>query len=151
MTQYCIGFTREEAAELWARESIGLPSRHEQFFRAASITDENNEFVCVLVLTNFTRVNVDVSVAIRETTSLSPKCALALWKEFGELIFGALGAGRITALVRGKNELARKFASKLKLTHEGVMRKAFGDDDLHIFGLLSEEYLLHPWSRRSIK
>lgn len=151
MTQYCIGFTREEEAERWARQALKLDVRHEPFFRAAAIVDEQNDFVCVLILTNFTKTNVDASIALRPGVQLSPKCALALWRQMGQLVFGVLKAKRITALVRGKNEMARKFANMLKFKPEGVMRKAFGDDDLFVFGLLDDEYLSHPWSRRSLK
>jgi RimJ/RimL family protein N-acetyltransferase len=58
-----------------------------------------------------------------------------------------LRAARVTALVRGKNEVCKQFIEHLGFKLEGVMRSAFVDDDLHIYGFLAEDYHSHAWCR----
>ena len=140
-----IGFEREEEAESWARQRIkikGMPG----FFRAASAVDKNDEFVCVVVMTNFTSRNVDLSIAI-DAKKMLPKGTILMFNEIFGFVFDKLQADRVTGLVHGENEQAKKINEHFGFKLEGVMRKAFEGADMSIYGFLAEEYHSLPWRR----
>ena len=141
-----IGFDREEEAEAWARKQIGI-EHPVGFFRAISAVDEHDKFACVAVMTNFTSRNIDINIAISNRDSLSPRSAVLMFNEIFSYTFDTLRAVRVTALSRGKNMKANKFFEHIGFKQEGVMRKAFPDDDLNIYGFLAEEYYSHAWYR----
>lgn len=140
-----IGFDREEEAEKWAREKLNLPEPPE-FFRAAAAVDEAGEFVCVVVMTNFTPRNVDLSIAI-DKQKVRPKATIMMFNGIFGFLFDQLGVARVTGLLRGKNEESRRITEHFGFKLEGIMRKAFPDDDLHVYGFLAEEYHTHAWRR----
>lgn len=140
-----IGFEREEEAEEWARNQIFSASEPE-FFRAVSAVDDDGNFVCVVVLTNFTSRNVDINIAMTGT-KLAPRCSLLMFNAVFEFLFNHLRVARVTALVRGKHQKSKKITEHFGFALEGVMRKAFEDDDLLIYGFLAEDYRSHPWRR----
>ena len=140
-----IGFEREEEAEQWARNKLNLPNPPE-FFRAAAAVDAAGEFVCVVVMTNFTPRNVDLNIAI-DKTKVRPKETIVMFNGIFEFLFDQLGVARVTGLLRGKNEDARRINERFGFRLEGIMRKAFLDDDLHVYGFLAEEYRAHAWHR----
>ena len=140
-----IGFEQEEAAEKWARGKLGLESAPE-FFRAMAAVDDGGEFVCVVVMTNFTHRNVDLSIAI-DSKRVTPRCAVEMFNGVFGFLFDKLHVSRVTGLLRGKNLRARRLNEHFGFKLEGVMRKAFVDDDLHIYGFLAEDYHSHPWRR----
>jgi len=78
---------------------------------------------------------------------LSPRSAVLMFNEIFSYAFDTLRAARVTALSRSKNEKANKFIEHIGFKPEGVMRKAFKDDDLNIYGFLAEEYYSHAWYR----
>ena len=140
-----IGFEREEEAEQWARNKLNLPNPPE-FFRAAAAVDAAGEFVCVVVMTNFTPRNVDLNIAI-DKTKVRPKATIDMFNGVFGFLFDQLGVARVTGLLRGKNVEARRINEHFGFKLEGIMRKAFPDDDLHVFGFLAEEYHAHAWRR----
>lgn len=140
-----IGFEREEEAEQWARNKLNLPNPPE-FFRAAAAVDAAGEFVCVVVMTNFTPRNVDLNIAI-DKTKVRPKETIVMFNGIFGFLFDQLGVARVTGLLRGKNEDARRINERFGFRLEGIMRKAFPDDDLHVYGFLAEEYRAHAWHR----
>lgn len=140
-----IGFEREEEAEQWARNKLNLPNPPE-FFRAAAAVDAAGEFVCVVVMTNFTPRNVDLNIAI-DKTKVRPKETIVMFNGIFGFLFDQLGVARVTGLLRGKNEDARRISERFGFRLEGIMRKAFPDDDLHVYGFLAEEYRAHAWHR----
>lgn len=140
-----IGFDREEEAEKWAREKLNLPEPPE-FFRAAAAVDEAGEFVCVVVMTNFTPRNVDLSIAI-DKQKVRPKATIMMFNGIFGFLFDQLGVARVTGLLRGKNTDAIRINEHFGFKLEGIMRKAFPDDDLHVYGFLAEEYHTHAWRR----
>ena len=140
-----IGFDREEAAEAWARQQLGLESAPE-FFRAMAAVDENEQFVCVVVMTNFTRRNVDLSIAI-DSKKVTPRGTIEMFNGVFGYLFNTLHVARVTGLLRGKNHKAKKLNEHFGFKLEGVMREAFEDDDLHIYGFLAKDYYSHAWRR----
>ena len=140
-----IGFEREDEAEAWARAKLELENAP-SFFRAMSAVDENDEFVCVVVMTNFTQRNIDLSIVIGGK-GLMPKGMLVMFNEVFGFVFDKLHVARVTGLLRGKNTQAKKINEHFGFKIEGVMRKSFIDDDLHIYGFLAEDYHSHVWYR----
>jgi RimJ/RimL family protein N-acetyltransferase len=140
-----IGFEREEEAEAWARARLELENAP-GFFRAMSAVDENDEFVCVVVMTNFTQLNIDLSIVIGGK-GLMPKGMLVMFNEVFGFVFDTMRVARVTGLLRGKNTQAKRINEHFGFKLEGVMRKSFADDDLHIYGFLAEDYHSHVWYR----
>ena len=140
-----IGFEREDEAEAWAREKLELENAP-SFFRTMSAVDENDEFVCVVVMTNFTSRNIDLSIVIGGT-GLMPKGMLVMFNEIFGFVFDKMHVARVTGLLRGKNTQAKRINEHFGFKLEGVMRKSFIDDDLHIYGFLAEDYHSHVWYR----
>jgi RimJ/RimL family protein N-acetyltransferase len=140
-----IGFEREDEAEAWARAKLELENSP-AFFRAMSAVDENDEFVCVVVMTNFTQRNIDLSIVIGGK-GLMPKGMLVMFNEIFGFVFDKMHVARVTGLLRGKNTKAKRINEHFGFKLEGVMRKSFIDDDLHIYGFLAEDYHSHVWYR----
>ena len=140
-----VGFEREDEAEAWARARLELENKPE-FFRTLAAVDENDEFVCVVVMTNFTPRNIDLSIVI-DHRKVTPKGTIEMFNEVFSFVFDKLHAARVTGLLRGKNRRAKKLNEHFGFKLEGVMRKAFADDDLHIYGFLAEDYHSHVWYR----
>lgn len=140
-----IGFEREEAAEAWARGKLELETEPE-FFRAMSAVNEKDEFVCVVVMTNFTSRNVDLNIAI-EAEKVTPRGTIEMFNGVFGFLFNRLHVARVTGLLRGSNAKAKRLNEHFGFKLEGVMRKAFADDDLHIYGFLAEDYHSHAWRR----
>lgn len=141
-----IGFEREDEAEQWARDKVGAkyaPS----LFRAMSAVDAKNEFSCVVVFTNFTPRNIDLNVAAVGKNWASPKETVKMFNHIFTYAFHELRASRTTALVKASNEATRAFVEHLGFKLEGVMRDAFEDDDLCIYGFLASEFRTHQWYR----
>lgn len=140
-----ISFEREEEAEAWARARLELENAP-GFYRTLAAVDENDEFVCVVVMTNFTPRNIDLSIVI-DNKKVTPKGTIMMFNEVFSFVFDKLKAARVTGLLRGKNKRAKKLNEHFGFKLEGVMRKAFPDDDLHIYGFLAEDYHSHIWYR----
>ena len=140
-----VGFEREDEAEAWARARLELEDAP-GFFRTLAAVDENDEFVCVVVMTNFTPRNIDLSIVI-DHRKVTPKGTIEMFNEVFGFVFDKLHAARVTGLLRGKNKRAKKLNEHFGFKLEGVMRKAFADDDLHIYGFLAEDYHSHVWYR----
>jgi len=140
-----IGFYREDESESWAREKLELPAAP-GFYRSVAAVDSNDEFVCVVVTTNFSPRNVDLNVVI-EKRKVTPKATVAMFNEVFSFLFNRLGTARVTGLIPSKNESSLRLAEHIGFKKEGVMRAALDDDDLHIYGFLVEEYRSHAWHR----
>jgi len=116
-------------------------------FKALSTVNFNNEFTCVVLLTNFTKRNIDLNIA-GEKGWATPKLTMDLFNGVFDTIFNKLEAVRATALIAEDNVNSLRFVNHLGFTNEGRMRKAYdGDKDMLVFGLLKEEYLSHDWCR----
>lgn len=141
-----VGFEREEEAERWARERLGLDSAPD-FFRAMSAVNDNNDFVCVVILTNFSMTNVDISIAM-DGSQMRPKGTVKMYNAVFGFLFDTLHLARATGLVGASNVKAQKADETFGFKLEGVMRRAYkAGEDLLIYGLLPEEYYKHNWYR----
>lgn len=139
-----IGFEREEEAEEWARKCLELEAPP-SLFRALAAVDDEGGFVCVVVLTNFTARNVDVNIAVKGKMTLEG--TVEMFNGVFSYVFDKLKAARCTGLLKGKNSKAKKITEGFGFKLEGVMRRAFEDDDLHVYGFLAEEFKAHAWYR----
>ena len=140
-----IGFEREEEAVEWAKKRIGIDGPT-GFTRAISAVDDSGEFVLVIVMSNFSKRNIDVHQATQPNgKGLVPREGLKMFNHAFHYIFNDLGVARVTGLVRAKNKLARRFDEHLGFKLEGIMRAAFEDDDLCIYGFLKSDFEQHPW------
>jgi len=142
-----IGFERELEAVEWAKSVLAI-TYPTGFCRAISSVDDNGQFVFVVVLSNFSARNVDMhTAAVPGAQWARPKAALRTFNAVFGYAFEHLGLARVTGLVRASNKEARGFDEHLGFRLEGIMRKAFADDDLCVYGFLAEEYRAHSWYR----
>ena len=142
-----IGIQREDEAIEWAKGILGIEGPT-GFCRALSAVDGNGDFVFVVVLSNFTPQNVDMhTAALPGATWASPKGALQAFNGIFDFAFNYMNVKRVTGLVRRRNRRARIFDEHLGFKLEGVMRQAFHDDDLCIYGFLKDEFTSHQWYR----
>jgi RimJ/RimL family protein N-acetyltransferase len=141
-----IGFDREEEAELWARKRMGL-TQAPPFFRAISTINDDNNFVFVVVLTNFSMRNVDINIAM-DGSYMTPKCTLEIFNKVFTFLFDELHVSRVTGLVPISNKKAQKVDEKFGFVLEGIMRNALpNNEDLLVYGFLEKEYKNHKWYR----
>jgi RimJ/RimL family protein N-acetyltransferase len=70
-----------------------------------------------------------------------------MFNEVFGFVFDKMRVARVTGLLRGKNTQAKRINEHFGFKLEGVMRKSFIDDDLHIYGFLAEDYHSHVWYR----
>jgi hypothetical protein len=141
-----IGFDREDEAEEWARKKLQIDAPP-SLFRCLSAVDENNKFMCVVVMTNFSGRNIDLNIAISDKRAPRPRETVRMFNEVFGYAFDKLHAARVTGLLRGSNVDCRRAIKHFGFELEGIMRKSFKDDDLHIYGFLAEEYHNHKWFR----
>lgn len=139
-----IGFEREEEAEAWVRGKLNLHQRP-SFFRAFSTVDDNDDFVCVAVMTNFSSTNVDMNIAM-ESKKIRPKAMIKMFNEVFRFLFNQLYVSRVTGLTNNENTKAQKIIEHFGFNLEGVMRKAANGKDLIIYGFLAEDYNNHAWN-----
>lgn len=142
-----IGFEREQEAITWAKEKLGIEGPT-GLCRAMSAVNDAGELVFVVVMSNFVPRNVDMhTAAVPGARWASEYEGIKMFNALFHYAFDFLGAARVTGLVRAKNRRARKFDESLGFKLEGVMRKAFHDDDLCIYGFLKEDFECHKWYR----
>ena len=90
--------------------------------------------------------NIDLSI-VMEKKKVTPRGIIRMFNDVFGYVFNTLQAARVTGLLRGKNEEAKRINEHFGFKLEGVMRKAFDNDDLHIYGFLAEDYRSHAWYR----
>jgi len=141
-----IGYKDEIKAEEWARKYLGLKHAPMDVFRALSAVNKDGEFACVILLTNFSKRNIDVNIAA--DCHFTPKNSIMMFNGLFSMIFDELKAVRSTALIASSNVACQKFVEQIGFQKEGIMRKAYNDDeDMHIYGFLDNEYREHDWCR----
>jgi hypothetical protein len=143
-----IGFDREKEAVEWAKNIIGIDGVT-GFARAVSAVDDHGNFLFVIVLSNFSALNVDMhTAAVPGANWARPREILRMFNDLFEFVFDRLKLQRVTGLVRSKNVAARRFDEHIGFELEGVMRRAFVDDDLCVYGFLRENFESHRWRRK---
>lgn len=144
-----IGFEREQEAIAWAKSILQIENPT-GFCRAIATVDEAENFVFVVVLSNFSVRNVDMhTAAVPGAQWARPKAAVRTFNAVFGYAFEHLGLARVTGLVKASNREARGFDEHIGFTLEGIMREAFVDDDLCVYGFLAEEFRAHQWYRSS--
>lgn len=140
-----IGTERESEALEWAEKVLGLDGP-KGFARALSAVDSEGNFCLVIVYSNFTETNVDIHTAAAPGARwATPRAGVEMFRAAFSFAFEHMGVERVTGLVRSDNTAARRFDEHLGFKLEGVMRRAFKDADLCIYGFLKDEFYSHPW------
>ena len=143
-----IGFEREGEAIAWAKDRLSVKGLT-GFCRAISAVNKNDEFVFVVVMSNFSATNIDIHlVSSREPGWATPNALRKVFNGLYGYVFDSLQALRVTGLVKADNMNARVFAERFGMQLEGIMRKALNGSDLCIYGYLAEDYTTHPWNRK---
>lgn len=144
-----IGTAREDEAVAWAKARLGV-EHPTSFCRAVSAVDEaDNQFALVVLFTNFTETSADVHVAARPGAAwATPRAAREMFSGVCNFAFLHFKLRRLTGLVRSRNRAAIQFATHTGFKLEGIMRHAFADDDLCIYGLLRDGFRSHRWADR---
>lgn len=138
-----IGFEREEEAIAWAASRLDCANHG--FCRAMSSVTPEGDFALVVVLSNFTPTNIDVSVVGNPNGRwIRKREFIKMFNSVFGYVFDTLKAKRATGLSRSKNP-SRRFIEWIGFKLEGQMREAFNDDDLCIYGFLAKEFHSHPW------
>ena len=140
-----IGFDREDEAIQWAKEKIGIDGPV-GFARAMSAVDTSGAFVLVVVISNFSKRNVDMNQVMADNgKGFSPRVIKQMFNALFHYVFDELKVARVTGLVRAKNLKARRLDEHLGFKLEGIMKESFEDDDLCIYGFLKQDFLEHRW------
>jgi hypothetical protein len=134
---------REDEAVQWAcaRAGSGEPGLCRAFW-----LESGGEFEVVAVISGFTQRNVDLHIAAADGWR-ADKRAIILFNSVFQYVFNRLGAARTTGLIKLSNRPARNLAEHLGFELEGVLREAFVDDDLCVYGFLRQDYEAHRWFR----
>lgn len=142
-----IGFNREDEAIEWAKQRIGNKGQI-GFCRALSLVDDHGDFLFVVVLSNFSKRNIDLHQAAKDGAKwATPKAFIDIFNATFHYAFTQLNVARVTGLVKANNVRARIFNQHLGLRLEGIMRNVFEDDDLYLYGFLKNEFEQHKWFR----
>lgn len=140
-----IGYQDEDNAEKWASKKLGVKGKPE-LFRALSAVNDDGEFCCVILLTNFSPRNIDINIVVDGV--LTPKNTVLMFNGLFRMVFDQLKAVRATALVAQSNTPCQSLVTTAGFVKEGVMRKAYDDDeDMVIYSILDNEYREHNWFR----
>ena len=141
------GFDGEEDAEKWARKKLGLDSGP-NFFRAMSAVDNDGEYVCVVVFTGFSSINIDINIAMNGK-KMTPKGTIEMFNKVFSFCFDELHVQRVTGLTGMSNKKAKNIIEHFGFKLEGVMRKAMPEgEDMAVYGFLADEFHNHAWCER---
>ena len=127
--------TRSDAlAHSFIKKSLGIEL--EAPFCGYAIYDTDGGVVGAFAFTNYTRDNVELTVATTE------RLTLRVVRFMVYLAFVDLGCRRITARTRASNTRAIRAIEKSGAKREGVAREYFNGEDAILFGLLRNEQRL---------
>lgn len=98
------------------------------------VVRDGPHMAAIVVLNNFDRVNVDLSMVVFQ------RLQMAAIRDLAAYVFGRLGVKRVSILTRASNHCAIDRAVKLGFQLEGVLRARFpGPEDGLLLGLLASE------------
>jgi len=106
-------------------------------YTALGLVGDDGCFRAGVVYNRFERANICGHIAIWPGSRLTPAFIRAMF----DYPFNQLGKERITAAVAKKNKKAIRFVRKLGFQYEGCLRRYYGNDDMHIYGILRSEAL----------
>lgn len=121
----------QEALAAWAAEkmdTIFVPP-----YSAIGATDEVGNILAVFVFNNFTRNDIEVSVA-------ADRIPRELLKATYSYVVDQLGCQRASYRTRADNLKAQRCLERLGARKEGVQRRYFGDCDSFMYGILREDF-----------
>ncbi len=112
-------------------------------FRAFGVVDAGGELAGGVIYHGYRQQerSIEMSCAASRARWLTQGILRAL---FG-YAFVNNGCQRVTAWVAGSNARSRRLLGGLGFRQEGVMRRALGEDDAVVFGLLEEEWRAGPF------
>lgn len=121
---------KERLAE-WAAES--MQSVFVEPYTAMGATDPDGNLIAVFIFNNFTRNDIEISVA-------ATRIPRELLKATYRYVVIQLGCHRASYRTRADNLQAQKCLERLGARKEGVQRRYFGDCDSFMYGLLKEDF-----------
>lgn len=119
---------------------------------AIGIADKDGEPIAGLVYSGFRSKSNPIDITLN-IASVSPRWAQrATLHAIFSYPFDQLGVVRCTAHIAKKNKRARRFTKGVGFTEEGTLKLAFdGRDDLVIYGLTKDAWLVGPYGPLKIK
>lgn len=121
-------------AREFLKQSLGIELEFP--FSGYAVKDEAGGVIGAFAFTNYTKCNVELTVAINDRLSVR-LVRFMVW-----LAFVDLGCRRITARTRVSNTRAIRAIEKSGAKREGVAREYFNGEDAIMFGLLRSEQRL---------
>jgi len=113
-----------------------------------SAVDNDGEYVCVVVFTGFSSINIDINIAMNGK-KMTPKGTLKMFNEVFSFCFEQLGVQRVTGLTGMSNEKAKNIIEHFGFKLEGVMRKAMPEgEDMAVYGFIADDFYNHAWRER---
>lgn len=118
----------------WAKKRI--PRMHIGFGPAVSIgVGDDERLLAAVIYSQYTGHSMQLSVAAD-----SPAwCSRRTLRAFFTYPFKDAGCIRVTGMVASDNEPSLSLCERLGFVREGVLRKALGEIDVVVFGMLREE------------
>lgn len=112
---------------------------------AIGVVDKDDNLIGGVVFNNYQPQygNIEVSFAAIRANWLTSHLVTGILR----YAFDQLGCIRITSATPKRNRRARQFLQKFGFKHEGTIRRAYGNDDAIISGLLASEWAVHRFNR----
>jgi RimJ/RimL family protein N-acetyltransferase len=129
-----IDWEQKEEYLHFAESALNVKFRPGETTWLASL-DSSGQLLGVVVYTTFTEWGCEMSVAAASPKFLNSSTL----KSFFGYPFLQLQHSRVTAIVAASNQHSLDFVQRLGFKPEGLLRKWYGDQDGHIFGMLKEE------------
>lgn len=132
MIRAIAGHDREIAR--WVGDRLGIDD-FSPFCGALGIIDDHG-IIAGVVFNNYRHPNIEATIA-----STTPRwCTSRVLRGIFSYPFWQLKCSRVTAVTSVKNQPTQAFLCRIGFQQEGVMRRAFrNDEDAVIFGMLAEE------------
>jgi len=105
---------------------------------------DGDDLVGAVVYSHYRGTDIEMSCACKHQRYLSRKVLRPIFR----YPFWQLQCRRVTAIVHEDNAHSLDFNLRLGFVHEGVVRKAFGERDGVLLGMLREDC---PWIRPTAK
>jgi RimJ/RimL family protein N-acetyltransferase len=121
----------QEALAAWAAEK--MDTTFVPPYSAIGAIDQSGNIIAVFVFNNFTRNDIEISVA-------ADRIPRELLKATYSYVVDQLGCQRASYRTRADNLPAQRCLERLGAQKEGVQRRYFGDCDSFMYGILREDF-----------